>query len=162
MFDDIMWQHSFLYANPEELLNHTVALSLGITFSLVMAHSPLLNDALAEALWAKAWGKEWPDRSSGRVSLTDIFLDDSQGVPMTTETDEDNDSVISGATTTELNYTCLHGMRSVVEACGGYVSEVQDVLVIRPEYIWLQEAIETGHLRSNIAVVVTGHPGNGS
>ncbi|TFK82090.1 hypothetical protein K466DRAFT_590791 [Polyporus arcularius HHB13444] len=41
------------------------------------------------------------------------------------------------------------------------VPSLQDVLVIRPEYIWLRETIETGYLRADNAIVVTGHPGIG-
>ncbi|RDX40177.1 hypothetical protein OH76DRAFT_1490510 [Lentinus brumalis] len=77
---------------------------------------------------------------------------DLQGI----ETDDDCDT-----TTTEWEYTCLHNMHSVVRACGGFVPSLQDILVIRPEYIWLRETIETGYLQTVKAVIVTGHPGIG-
>ncbi|KAI1787291.1 hypothetical protein LXA43DRAFT_1030045 [Ganoderma leucocontextum] len=47
-------------------------------------------------------------------------------------------------------------------ACGGDgVIAVQDVLVVRPEYVWLEETIESGYLASANAVMVTGQPGIG-
>ncbi|KAI1787287.1 hypothetical protein LXA43DRAFT_1030030 [Ganoderma leucocontextum] len=47
-------------------------------------------------------------------------------------------------------------------ACGGDgVIAVQDVLVVRPEYVWLEETIESGYLAPANAVMVTGQPGIG-
>ncbi|RPD64676.1 hypothetical protein L227DRAFT_265203 [Lentinus tigrinus ALCF2SS1-6] len=50
-------------------------------------------------------------------------------------------------------------MRSVMEACDGVGRAVEDVLVIRPEYEFLRETLETGYLQEDDAVVVTGQPG---
>ncbi|TBU40353.1 hypothetical protein BD309DRAFT_1021478 [Dichomitus squalens] len=40
----------------------------------------------------------------------------------------------------EWEYNCLHNIRSIVEECGGNPA-IQDFLVVRPEYLWLREAI---------------------
>ncbi|KAI0692191.1 hypothetical protein C8T65DRAFT_762459 [Cerioporus squamosus] len=63
-------------------------------------------------------------------------------VPMSIETDEDDDGVST-------------------KACGGLTPTVKDVLVTRPEYVWLRDTIETGYLRTTKAIVITGHPGIG-
>ncbi|KAI0687934.1 hypothetical protein C8T65DRAFT_526941, partial [Cerioporus squamosus] len=108
-------------------------------------------------LHKKAWGTPWPHRSSGKLSMADLSPDED--VQMSIETDEDEDNV--NTTITEWEYTCLHIIHSVVTACGGDPTAVKDVLVIRPEYVWLRETIETGYLRTTKAIVVTGHPGIG-
>ncbi|TFK82092.1 hypothetical protein K466DRAFT_603955 [Polyporus arcularius HHB13444] len=114
-------------------------------------------DLDAAALHKKAWGTPWPHRSSGKLSIADLSPDED--MQMSIETDEDDDNV--NTTTTEWEYTCLHNIHSVVTACGGVPDAVRDVLVIRPEYVWLRETIETGYLRTTKAIVVTGHPGIG-
>ncbi|RPD82822.1 hypothetical protein L226DRAFT_565350 [Lentinus tigrinus ALCF2SS1-7] len=48
-----------------------------------------------------------------------------------------------------------------MEACDGVGRAVEDVLVIRPEYEFLRETLETGYLQEDDAVVVTGQPGIG-
>lgn len=78
---------------------------------------------------------------------------------MSIEPDEDNVAVSPNSTSWQ--YICLHRIHEVVRACLGDVGIVQDILVIRPEYIWLRETIETGYLRRDKAVVVMGHPGIG-
>ncbi len=125
------------------------------TTSIIMADFFGLD---AAALHKKAWGTPWPHRSSGKLSMADLSPD--KDVQMSIETDEDDDNV--NTTTIEWEYTCLHNIHSVVTACGGVPDAVQDVLVIRPEYVWLRETIETGYLRTTKAIVVTGHPGIGS
>ncbi len=117
------------------------------TTSIIMAD---FVDLDAAALHEKAWGTPWPHRSSGKLSMADLSPDED--VQLSIETDEDD----------EWEYTCLHNIHSVVTACGGVPDAVQDVLVIRPEYVWLRETIETGYLRTTKAIVVTGHPGIGS
>ncbi|KAI0693528.1 hypothetical protein C8T65DRAFT_744689 [Cerioporus squamosus] len=129
-----------------------------------MAYYSLLRASLAIDLWKKAWGKPWPHQSSGKISMADISPDED--VPrISIETEEDDDSIGPdgghSTTSTELQYTCLHEMKAVVKACGGNARSVQDALVIRSEYVWLRETMETGYLRNVKAMVVTGHPGIG-
>ncbi|RPD72557.1 hypothetical protein L226DRAFT_490073 [Lentinus tigrinus ALCF2SS1-7] len=64
-------------------------------------------------------------------------------------------------TPTEWEYTCLHEMQSVVKACDGDLRSAEDVLVIRSEYEWLRETMETGYLQGDQSIVVTGQPGIG-
>ncbi|TBU26438.1 hypothetical protein BD311DRAFT_808494 [Dichomitus squalens] len=52
----------------------------------------------------------------------------------------------------EWEYNCLHNIRSIVEECGGNPA-IQDFLVVRPEYLWLREAIVTGYLQNTDAMV---------
>ncbi|TFK82894.1 hypothetical protein K466DRAFT_529784 [Polyporus arcularius HHB13444] len=80
---------------------------------------------------------------------------------MSIETDEDPDNVAVSPNSTSWQYTCLHRIHEVVAACLGDSGIVQDVLVMRPEYVWLRETIETGYLRRDKAIVVMGHPGIG-
>ncbi len=120
-------------------------------------HSPTSEPSPAKKLWDKAWGKPWPHQSSGNVSIQELSSD--ADVPMSIETDEDNIAVSPNSTSWQ--YTCLHRIHEVVAACLGDSGIVQDVLVIRPEYVWLRETIETGYLRRDKAIVVMGHPGIG-
>ncbi|RPD61809.1 hypothetical protein L227DRAFT_574290 [Lentinus tigrinus ALCF2SS1-6] len=75
---------------------------------------------------------------------------------MPIEPDEDDDCVSPdhdhSTTSTEWEYTCLHGMESVVNACDGDLRTAEDVLVIRPEYEWLRETMETGYLRDSKSI----------
>ncbi|RPD53459.1 hypothetical protein L226DRAFT_466652 [Lentinus tigrinus ALCF2SS1-7] len=52
-------------------------------------------------------------------------------------------------------------MKSVFSACGGSALSVQDVLVVRPEYVWLLETLQEGYLAKVPSIVVTGQPGIG-
>ena len=130
-----------------------------------MADSLSLDLQLAKELWVKAWGHPWPHQSSGKISLTDISLD--EGVLMPDDFDNDGDTLTCSAdgdvdnTERQWEYTCLHNMQSVVKACGGDPA-LLDVLVVRREYIWLRETMENGYLGAFRAMVVTGQPGIGA
>ncbi|RPD55642.1 hypothetical protein L226DRAFT_466805 [Lentinus tigrinus ALCF2SS1-7] len=109
----------------------------------------------AERLWRTAWGHPWPHRFRKVISIQDIFPDGD--VPISTDDSDDDESRIPN----EFKYTCLHGMKSVFEACGGSATPVQDVLVIRPEYVWLRETMQHGYLADADSIVITGQPGIG-
>ena len=92
-----------------------------------MAHATSSIALLATDLWDKAWGRPWPYQSTGKVSKADISTDGD----LLKDHNVDN----SNQNTPELEYLCLHNIQSVVEACGGYPSGFEDVLVVRPEYV---------------------------
>ena len=139
--------------------------------SLVMTEDSLTVDSLAKKLYMDAWGKGWPYTSSGKISMEDIFKPGEED-RLLPNSFGDNDDRLNPADDlddedskfpTEWEYTCLQKMNFVANACGGArVVVAQDVLVIRPEYLWLEKTIESGYLASANAVVVTGHPGTGS
>ena len=91
--------------------------------------------------------------------MSDIGSDENARRP--TEFDDNDDDMIP-LTKSVWKYTCLRNIKSVVEACGGNAESIQDVLVVRPEYTWLIDTIETGYLQTTHAIVVTGQPGIGS
>ena len=113
-------------------------------------------DRLATGLWDKAWGKPWPHQSIGKVSKADIFA----GGDLL----EDDNVGNSNTTAPELEYLCLHNIQSVVEACDGYPSGFEDVLVVRPEYVALREMMmdQGGSLEHVNHTVITGHSGIGA
>ena len=115
-------------------------------------------DRLATGLWDKAWGKPWPYQSTGKVSKVDISTDGDLLHWQDDNVDNPN------PTTRELEYLCLHNIQSVVEACDGYPSGFEDILVIRPEYVALREMMmdQGGSLEHVNHMVITGHSGIGA
>ncbi|KAI0685535.1 hypothetical protein C8T65DRAFT_712618 [Cerioporus squamosus] len=94
-----------------------------------------MNEGIA--LWEKAWGKSWPHQSTGTVSMADLSPD--EGISMAIETDDDDS----------------------VGPDDGRSTQLEDILVIRPEYVRLRETMETGYLQDAPAIVGTGNPGVG-
>ena len=82
---------------------------------------------------------------------------------MSTESDPGTDShgAVDSRTQTEWEYVCLRNILSVARPFGG-AAGIQDVLVVRREYVWLRETMESGYLKDSLAMVVTGQPGIGS
>ena len=121
-----------------------------------MAHATSSIALLATDLWDKAWGRPWPYQSTGKVSKADISTDGD----LLKDHNVDN----SNQTRTELEYLCLHSIQSVVEACDGYPSGFEDVLVVRPEYVALREMMmDKGARLAHVNHMgVTGHSGIGA
>ena len=116
----------------------------------------LLSD-LPTNLWRKAWGRSWPHQSSSTITMAQMSPnEDNEDVVML----EDDSTPAYSTTPAGWAYTCLHGIKSVAEACDGNI-EIEDVLVIRNEYTFLRETMETGYLSSAKSMVVTGQPGIG-
>ncbi|KAI1787269.1 hypothetical protein LXA43DRAFT_716584 [Ganoderma leucocontextum] len=120
---------------------------------------------LAKRLYEDAWGKVWPYKSSGKISIADISPDKD-----VLKCADGGDSVapladgnVNAAASGEWAYTCLHNIKSVAIACGGPNMNVtvEDVLIIRDEYVYLRDAMESGCFAKTNAMVVTGHPGVG-
>ena len=122
-----------------------------------------------DRLWTAAWGQSWPHQSQGRISLAEVGSL-SSSVPaldedplLSTESDSGTDShdAVDSRTPTEWEYVCLRNIQSVARPFGG-AAGIQDVLVVRREYVWLRETMESGYLKDSPAMVVTGQPGIGS
>ncbi|KAI1787266.1 hypothetical protein LXA43DRAFT_716530 [Ganoderma leucocontextum] len=124
-------------------------------------HSLAEQQDLVKRLHEDAWGKEWPYKSSGKISIANNSP--NEDVLMSTGFDDGDDSVTHGegsAASIEWAYSCLHNIKSVAVACGGNTN-IEDVLVVRDEYTWLRDQIESGYLAKTNAMVVTGQPGVG-
>ncbi|KAI1787267.1 hypothetical protein LXA43DRAFT_1166020 [Ganoderma leucocontextum] len=65
-----------------------------------------------------------------------------------------------GDVPTEWDYKFLKSIQLVAVTCGGNAN-IEDVLVVRDEYTWLRDQIESGYLAKTNAMVVTGQPGVG-
>ena len=128
-----------------------------------MTSATLSPNSLAQELWQTAWGKPWPYQSSDKITKPTIVADED--VPMVVDSSddrEDNDGENDSSTTpSELEYTFLYNIKSVVRACFGNEKAVGDVLVVRAEYVLLREMLETGYASRTEAIVITGQPGIG-
>ncbi|KAF5326141.1 hypothetical protein D9611_000836 [Ephemerocybe angulata] len=140
----------------------------GVVHAVVLP--PNESDPKLAWLYEKAWGKEWPQHE-GTILRTDVVpTSASQSIAMDIDgnqnKDQDNNPVLSTTTTeqAELKYTCLSGMIKVAQFLG-MPTEMQDVLLIRNEYLRLVEVIAHVHnvkLKGGLcAVLVTGQPGIG-
>jgi hypothetical protein len=112
----------------------------------------------ASALYAKAWGKSWP-QSQGTILKTEISDDGTSSV---------DDDDVDGALADKLNvpshfkYRYLKEMRHVTMTVGtGSGMEEDDVLIVREDYEMLRQALEDD-VKYYRSFVVTGHPGIGS
>ncbi|THH27434.1 hypothetical protein EUX98_g6766 [Antrodiella citrinella] len=109
--------------------------------------SPLHGSA--NDLWAKAWEKPWPTTKSS-ISIEEI-PQNVEGEPMLPPLEDDDDN--------QWDYTVLSDIKLVVAASGasGFGGD-HDILVIRPEYDWLQAKLEELYAE-DAGVVVSGHQG---
>ena len=124
-----------------------------------MARPLASSPSLATDLWDMAWGNPWPYQSTGKVSNADIARDGDDAMLTTDDDSVDDSSPASPA----LEYRCLRNIKMVIEACGGFPDQVQDVLVIRREYVLLRAMIEDGGSLGRVEkMTVTGQPGIGA
>jgi hypothetical protein len=121
--------------------------------------SPIREDQAASALYAKAWGKPWP-QSKGTISKTEISGESGS-------VDDDEDVVDALADKLKVpphfNYRYfkeIQGLKSALGASPG--RDFQDVLVVREDYETLRQVLEDQRQEGYHAFVVTGHPGIGS
>ena len=110
-------------------------------------------------LHEKAWGHSWPQHT-GTIRRTDIVPDDHA---MGLDQDIDQDLTVVGDDIPEqLDYICLEGMQDVAQALR-LPTSVEDILLVRREYVILRDAISRMTLRrQTTGIVVTGQPGIGS
>ena len=124
---------------------------------------------LVEDLHKKAWGHKWPQHT-GTILRTDVvpasqLIDDNA-----MDLDQDDRPVVVGDVYSggainipeRFDYVCLQGMLQVAEALG-LATHVQDILMVRYEYVMLRDALSKIPMkRQTIGIVVTGQPGIGS
>ncbi|KZV67984.1 hypothetical protein PENSPDRAFT_687664 [Peniophora sp. CONT] len=115
-----------------------------------------------EALYKRAWGREWDNTS--KITVQAALSADPHAPPIAEDV---ADGVVHIAAYVEpgvsLNqeFVCYHGLWSVAATLGLVIDPEDDVLVVRAEYINLVARLTTGDLQKFSRFVFTGHPGIG-
>jgi hypothetical protein len=109
----------------------------------------------ASALYAKAWGKQWP-QSKGTIDKTEIY-DETGSV----DDDEIHDLADKLDVPPQFNYRYFKEILSLKHTLGANPGrDFEDILIVREEYEKLRRALEDD-LEGFDSIVVTGHPGTG-
>lgn len=100
-----------------------------------------LND-----IYVKAWGKSWPKQGQHTITHADSDY---------TAVDSE---VARNSNNSTWNYNYLGDISSICMACNVPFA-LEDVLVVREEYVWLRETLQLEPVKRS--VLVTGQPGIG-
>ena len=140
------------------VLGSAIVAVLGVAAYISVQPKDLISEQrAASVLYAKAWGKQWPD-SKGTISKAEICGDETGFV------DEDVGGALADflEVDAKFDYRYLEDIRSLQIVLGANPGDTEkDFLVVRKEYEILRKALEE-QSKSSRSILLTGHAGIGS